>query len=66
MNLRAPLDPEMSLARLLRGAFLELEEAERLLITLETVTPTPEHEAQLAIVRDAVRGLAKVVLLPSN
>jgi hypothetical protein len=64
MELRAPPDPEVSVARLLRGALMELQEAERLLVGLETETPYPERAAQLVIVRDAIVRLSKFVTLP--
>jgi hypothetical protein len=60
MNLRAPLNPEVNLARFLRGALSELQEAERLLVSLETATPNADTASTLAIVRDVIMRLSKV------
>jgi hypothetical protein len=61
MELRAPMAPEVSARRLLRGALLELKEAERLVADLEAEAPDPTRCALLMAIRDAVGILEKFI-----
>jgi len=58
---RPPLDPDVSAERLLRGALEELQEAEQILSELEANAPDRARATRLAIIRDAITQLRKVV-----
>jgi hypothetical protein len=58
---KPPLDPDASAERLLRGALLELQEAEHILQVLETAEPYRGRATRLAVIRDAIALLSKVV-----
>jgi hypothetical protein len=62
MELRAPVDPEVSAGRLLRGAFLELQEAERILTRLELEASNPARRGCVAAIRAALAQLEKLDL----
>jgi hypothetical protein len=62
MELRAPVDPEASAGRLLRGAFRELQEAERILTRLEQEAPNPARRGCVAAIRAALAPLEKLGL----
>jgi hypothetical protein len=66
MELWAPVDPEVSAARMLRGAFLELQEAERLLAILEREAPNPARRGRLEVIRAALAQLEKLGLPPAG
>jgi hypothetical protein len=61
MELRAPLDPQASAERMLRGAFLELQEAERIIARLEREAPNPALGARLVAIRAALAQLQTVM-----
>jgi hypothetical protein len=58
---KPPLEPNASAERLLRGALLELQEAEHILRELEGIRPDHRRATRLAVIRDVIAQLSKVV-----
>jgi hypothetical protein len=61
VELRPPLDPEVSAYRLLRGALAELQEAERALLTVQENAPDPTRAILVAAIQVALGQLETLI-----